>query len=143
MHNSGSERDAHRIFLFEALSRIYELVIGNGWFLSGAEGEELEDNVSRFLKHYKWLAVDSFERGVLCWNIVSKHHLLFHIAAQGVFLNPRMSWSYQYENFIQLVIRIAKTCIHGRPMHKIGVPFNFKYLQTLYIRLSRRRDMRH
>ena len=72
--NNGSERDGHRLIVFEALARFYELIEGRGLFLTTAVVNELQTQIDRFLKHSKWLTLDAIRRHKVRWPLVTKHH---------------------------------------------------------------------
>ena len=77
----------------------------------------------------------------MCWQLVTKHHMMFHIAqlTELSLLNPRVSWCYQYENMVQKIIRVAKASVNGIQLHQIGNNLLKKeYRLVLHLRLTRR-----
>eukprot|EP00969_Alexandrium_andersonii_P148006 6543020-Alexandrium_andersonii.AAC.1 len=125
--------ETHRYLALAALASFYEQLEGAGFQLSTEAARTIERTVGRFLRHYKWLALKALEDGVFAWKLVTKHHYFEHIAMAARFLNPRVGWTYQYENMVQKVLRVAKACANGTPPHRIGVPLMHKYRNVLNV----------
>ena len=92
----------------------------------------------RFLVHYNWLANYSMEHNILNYNIVVKLHCLWHICYHARYLNPRLTWCYEFEDFIGTIIAAAKACMAGSPLHIVGrkVLNNFLLIAQLRMRDS-------
>ena len=121
-YETANPRDVHRTLALKHFSRIYAIVLNYGMHLPSEAASAYARATESFLAHYKWLAVDAVEKGQMCWQLVTKHHMMFHIAqlTELSLLNPRVSWCYQYENMVQQISRVAKASVNGIQLHQIG-----------------------
>ena len=120
------------------LGGVYEIVQCEGWFLPKVKADILRAHIHLFLIHYRAVALESLQRGVLNWPIVTKFHALWHIGEAGQFINPRLAWTYQCENVVQKMIRIGKATVSGLGPVLQAQAIMLKYRWVLYIRLKRR-----
>ena len=52
------------------------------------------------------------------FNVTVKLHYMLHGARNAKFLNPRMSWCFQGEDYMQHMRVLAHSCLRGNPMHQ-------------------------
>ena len=130
--------NAHRAKVFDYLSQFYEIIERSGFQLSPADLISMRNTVGSCLKHYKALSVHSIEHGILAWPLRPKLHFFWNVFQAASFLNPRLGWTYQFENFVQKILRVVKACAKGTPPHRIGPSVMSKYRIVLNMRLRRR-----
>lgn len=130
--------NAHRAQVFVCLRSFYEIIECSGFQLSPDDLVRLRSEVDMCLKHYKALSVHCIESGILAWPLRPKLHFYWHIGQAAGFLNPRLGWTYQFENFVQKILRVVKACAKGTPPHRIGPSVMSKYRTVLNMRLQRR-----
>ena len=76
--------------------------------------------VNRFYEHNTWLLKYSLVRGRLLYNVVIKTRLLFHVAERSKWMNPCSLWAYDAEDYMHIVVTLARPSIHSTPMRLIG-----------------------
>ena len=103
------ERTQHRFFCAKRLTQFYVHLKHEGTHLPLAAGQAILADARACLAHYGWLAADANARGKLQWSIVPKQHFFAHLAAQGRFINPRRSWTYMDEDFMNVIVTIARS----------------------------------
>ena len=52
-------------------------------------------------------------------------------------LNPKVPWCYEFEDFVGTIIRAARGCMSGTPLHLVGHKVLANYLLVLQMRLNR------
>ena len=135
--DTGSARDAHRLRCFESLSFIYKSCTSNGWLIPGPEADELLEHCDRFLVHYNWLSTNAIASLRLDYNPVGKFHHCWHICDHAKFLNPKVGWCFQFEDFVGEMIKCARGCMHGTPLRLVGRKCLENWLLVLQLRLRR------
>ena len=63
----------------------------------------------------------SIGRGELDWALDLKLHVLDHAVDHSKFLNPRVTWCYEYEDLMNSVVLAAKACMAGSPVYLVGL----------------------
>ena len=81
---------------------------------------------------YSQLANWADFHGHRLFNIVPKHHYMWHMARQAKWLNPRKTNTMLDETFMGIVKDIVRACAHGNPCHKIHMSFLEKYRWALH-----------
>ena len=76
--------------------------------------------------------------GIKAFNIVPKHHLLWHACQQSRFLNTRMTWCFSGEDFMQHVRRLGQSVIRGTPANMLSKKMARKWVRGYTMRLLRR-----
>jgi hypothetical protein len=82
-------------------------------------------------KHYN-------EMGRKLWDITPKAHYLFHCAYNARFLNPRLSWCYSGEDYMQKIKRVAQSCVRGTPLQLVGRRIAVKFVRGFTFRFLQR-----
>ena len=138
--NDGSDRDQHRIRALEHIVAFYKILRTGGMFLNEGQAAEVLDHVERFLLHYNWLMQNALadDRGV--YPLQLKHHMQWHIAYMARFLNPKMMWCYELEDFMGVLKHIAKNCFAGSSMKIVGRKLLQNY--CLVLELTLRNDIK-
>lgn len=60
------------------------------------------------------------ERGLVVFNYTIKNHYLCHIGLLANYLNPRIFWNYQGEDFVGRLRKVIAACQQGRPGHRVS-----------------------
>lgn len=132
---TGSYRDHHRGVCFDMLCWIFDTCESNGPVLPRPVAEEMLARYDRFLIHYNWLAHNSARLGRMNYNIVTKTHMMWHICYHARWLNPRLCWAYEFEDFAGTMITAAKACMAGSPLRIVGGKVLQHFLLVLQLRL--------
>ena len=80
-----------------------------------------------FLSHYSWLANRSDQRNELLFNVVTKHHWLWHIGERAMYLHPRIGATMIDEDFVGHVKEVVQACTSGMPSHNVQASVCDKY----------------
>ena len=103
--------------------------------LSDAESNAALYHCENFLVHYNWLTQNSMQELRLNYNLVTKHHAIWHIAYFAKFLNPRLIWCMEFEDFVGTMLKSAKGCMSGTPLVSVGRKVLENYLLVLRLRI--------
>ena len=122
---SGHTRHGNRIdtLVVAALRNQYDLqrtLSDNAYepFLPEADALLVMERVEDFLRDYSLLANAADEGGLLLFNVVPKHHWLWHFGYKAWFLNPRKGNCCLDEDYVGVVKDIVQSCTHGTPVQK-------------------------
>ena len=87
-HNSDSPRDIHRIRMLECLCAMYDCCFGHGHHILRVEAERMLSNCVMLLVQYNWLCNHSLDNWRLCYNLVVKLHMFWHMGCHTRHINP-------------------------------------------------------
>ncbi len=130
--HDGSPQAQARLECAVQLSRYFEVFTGAGCHLTGLEHRTATTAMWAFLEGYSRLSHDSATRGILCWNIVNKHHMLVHLTAQAAHLNPEISWTYPLEDLVGRMQRVAAKSKSGLAPMSLSHSIFLKYRRVLF-----------
>ena len=85
-------------------------------------------HVNMFLHEYSVLANLADKELKLLFNVVPKHHALWHLGQRSAFLNPRLGNTMIDEDFVGICKSIVQSCAHGTESHLIPCSFIEKYM---------------
>ena len=74
---------------------------------------EFSKAINDFLSILTALGNHYHPAGEQLFNFTIKNHMLLHIGGMAVFLHPKVAWCYSGECFMQIVKRIAVSCVTG------------------------------
>ena len=134
--NSGSPRDAARLRAAVHLARYYDVLSNAGYHLTEAEHRAATKSLFTFMDAYQRLAADAAARGILCWNVVNKFHMLCHQVFQAKYLNPEATWTFPYEDLMGRMKRVAMMSKSGMNLAKVPTTVLTKYRHVLYLASS-------
>ena len=100
-----------------------------------AQSQRLKTEVDALLAHYTWLTKFSFDRDQRMWNMIPKHHYMWHLADEASHLNPRMAWCYSNEDFVGKVAVIGLSVRHAQAAAFRSRQLVVKYMLGLTLRL--------
>ena len=129
---------AHRFLVMRSLTSVYAILDRNGFQLTEQDKEGLKKNAWRVARHFRVLAKAAMGRGLLRWQLTIKMHFFLHLLDQAKSLNPRYGWTYQYENFVQKILRVSRACAKGTPPHKTGPSIMSKYRSVMSVRFRKK-----
>ena len=75
--------------------------------------KKLGEDVHALLVHYSWLTKWSIDHNRKLWNVVPKHHYMWHLAQEAQDLSPGMTWCYANEDFVGKLSTIGLSCRHA------------------------------
>jgi hypothetical protein len=104
-----------------------------------AVAEEYLANCYNFLALATCLANMSMQTGEKLFNITIKFHYLLHVALQARYLNPRLSWTYSGEDFMQKMKGLAAACTKGLGPYEVFNKVVSKYCLGMDLLLRRQR----
>lgn len=113
LHNSGSPKDRHRMYVFEHLQEIYQFILTGPRHPSDAEAAKFVEHVEKFLHHWSWLSWDAHNKERKEYNVTIKYHLLLHLAHDARFINPRAMWTLDGEDWVGHIAKICKGSTNG------------------------------
>ena len=131
--DDGSRRDAHRLAAFESICMIFTTCSEHVFFIPRPKAEEMLQSCETFQLHYNWLTRNAEANLCLRYNPVCKLHHLWQICLHTKYLNPKMGWCFQFEDFVGTMIRMAKGCMHGTPLSLVGRKCLENYLLRIQI----------
>ena len=129
--------NAHRYQVMSNLSSVYSILDRNGFQIEEQDMAALRLHIQRCARHFRVLARTATAEGKLRWQLTVKMHVFLHLVDQAKYLNPRYGWTYQYENFVQKMLRVSRACAAGTPPHKTGLSIMNKYRSVLSVRFRR------
>ena len=109
-----------------------------GHVLSEEEANGVVTVVDAFLRTQNDLAMIYWERGMRHYNVTFKSHLLWHMARQARFFNPRHGWTYRDESFVGSVAKVLHSVIKGGGAMKSGRAKAVKWRRLQWFRYRRR-----
>ena len=141
-----SERNKHMLKVVSSLQTAYDIMYGNGFFLSDGALTSLDKALTRMGQHYQWLALNAFDAKKSRWNCVPKlHYAAAHISEQAALINPRLVQGYANESMVGVVCSIYELSQSGpfraRVQHvsmlkyRIGVHLIWNYKNNHYLLL--------
>ena len=86
-----------------------------GFILPASVADEFLSNAVRYVQHNSLLAN---YLGLPLFNITMKLHYMLHGARNAKFLNPRVSWCFQGEDYMQHMRVLAHSCLRGLSMEQ-------------------------
>ena len=137
VYNTGSPRDLHRLRCLNALCSIYNCCYENSYIVPLDQAENMLEDCDTFLLHYNWLCKNSMEHGFLCYHVVTKLHMFWHICFHARYINPRFVWAYEFEDLVGSMTTAAKSCMAGTPLRLVGAKVLENFLLVLKLRLTR------
>ena len=141
LHEEQGLHDAahkHQLDGLELLVQFYECVYPHGHFLPAEEQKRVMETVDEFLLKQNWLSVHYMRTGPYLFHVTFKSHLLWHVANNAQWYNPRSGWTYRDESFMGLVARVAASMARGRGSLRIGRALAQKWRRLQWFRLRRR-----
>ena len=138
--NDGTDVPQNRIRALQHLTQFYAVLQRGQMFLGEAESRSVLQHVEVFLLHYSWLMHNAIVDGEAVFPLHFKHHSLWHIANYAQWLNPRFTWSYEFEDHMGALVRTAKNCLAGSSMSIVGRKVLENY--TLVLELTLRFQIR-
>ena len=104
---------------------------------SAVDYEKFKHMTNVYLKLYAALAKHFMDSGLLLFDLTIKSHYLAHVMRQAEWLNPRLSWTFAGEDFMQIMKVLAQACVKGTIAPKVAAKLLFKYRVTLELRFKK------
>jgi hypothetical protein len=128
--NADDAHDQSVAAVLEHCETIYttaRLGAAGAFQLTRCDWEKLTTAIDLMLLHYTALGNYCAERGLRRWNVVLKHHGLWHWGQQARFLHPGTTACYVDEHFCGVVATIVKSSTSGRRIERVGETLLFKW----------------
>ncbi len=90
------------------------------------------NHVDEFLIAYSLLANKADERRLVMWNLVPKHHMLWHLAQKSLFLNPRRNNCMMDESYLHYLKKVVASCASGTPMENVPTKVAEKHVWAMH-----------
>eukprot|EP00959_Pyramimonas_sp_CCMP1952_P250953 5245163-Pyramimonas_sp.AAC.1 len=102
------------------LNTFYKITESAGMYLSEREYQDCISAAERTLVFYSALASEAKANNVFKWSIVNKFHHFWHIAQGTRFINCRMLWRYQAEDFMRHIGKVASCVMMGSSLLELS-----------------------
>lgn len=73
--------------------------------------------------------------GLKVFNLTQKAHYMMHVAFRARHMNPRMSWCFRGEDFMQHMRKLLLSCSRGNPRHLINNEAVQKWRRWMHLSL--------
>ena len=129
-HKSADAHDALVLSCLHSLRSLQEILHEHASdpMLPKPKAKLFSTLVQKHLQDYTRLAKMADDAERLLFNIVPKHHALFHLGARALYLNPRRSNTMMDEDFVGKMKDVVSSCAHGTPSHVVPVKVLEKYM---------------
>lgn len=129
---AGEKRDdshhaKHRHELLLALKEMCDLLGKEGYKWQTQEHAQFQAACEKCMKHYQYLAKEAVSNKEYLWSVVQKHHMCQHLCEQSKYIAPRHFHTYGSEGFMKTMEKLAGSCLHGTPAHKLPNAILIKY----------------
>ena len=105
-------RQAYKVV--QSLARAYEIMYNAEFFLTAAEAQDLDEQLSRMGRSYQWLSVETMGQWLTRWKQPPKiHYAIGHLAQQARLINPRYVQCYSAEGLVGKVAKVWEKSMSG------------------------------
>ena len=122
-----SHHAKHRRELLLALKEMCDLLGKEGYKWQTQEHAQFQAACEKCMKHCQYLAKEAVSNKEYLWSVVQKHHMCQHLCEQSKYIAPRHFHTYGSEGFMKTTKKLAGTCLHGTPAHKLPNAILIKY----------------
>jgi len=127
-----------RLECLRNLVRWYAILESSGHVLSPDRAEEIIKVTDAFLRGQNEIAMIYWDMKVKLFKVTFKSHLLWHMARQCKYCNPRHAWAYRDESFVGSVAKVVKSVACGGGAWACSDAFAKKWRRLMWFRLRRR-----
>ena len=107
-----------------------------GFAVKHHHGQELVRLVYAYNINLSKLCHFFHQKGIFLFNFIPKNDYFFHLAQQGILMNPKLAWCYQGEDLMHKVKTLAQANSHATVPRKLGSKILATYLVALDLELS-------
>ena len=132
-----TDHDRKRRLCTSALAHFYEVVDSCEIRPTRAQSNTLLECANAFLVSYSQLASDAMESGRKVWSVVNKFHFFYHLAQQCVWCDPKLFWTFQFEDFVGRISKVGHSCLPGTSVLKVSSRIADKVCVAKHIQISR------
>ena len=126
--------------LLDSLVEFYETLTAHGHHMPSVAGEACLRHMRQALQaqnalgqHYR-----NLDTPVRLFHITFKSHLMWHLADNCKFFNPRCGWCYRDESFVGRIAKIARSVVAGLGSLKVALSVAKKWRYVLHLRIWQR-----
>ena len=116
---------------YKNIATFYQIIASASNVLTDEQSDKLVSAIHIFMLHYNALTNIASERYTPRYNFTGKMHVLYHIAHFARYLNPRLTWTYQFEDFMGHWIKLGHACALGSLGHNIPAKMMQHYMLIL------------
>ena len=136
MLDDGSPHHQARRLACRHLLRMQTIYSDSEVFLSRAASDEALDCADQFLLLNNFLLKRSLERHQMMYGMVTKHHMMWHIADLSRFQNPKWTSCFEFEDFVGKMKRCAQASMAGSSLALIGNKVLECFVLAFHLRLD-------
>ena len=127
---SGSERDARKCAVNDALVEFYQILQQEGRFFSKHAQRRMPKIAEELCGLYSCLSAEAVHLEKRAWKLVPKFHLFVHLLQSQClhYGNPRFCWCYSDEDMVGQMVEVARSC-HPKTMAATAL---YKYLVLMF-----------
>ena len=112
-YDDGSTFRQMRTKCLENLCKFYEILENASMYLTSSESHQISECVEHALIYYGALASEARRLKQAKWSTVNKHHFFWHVGASAQYINCRLLWCYQNEDFMRHIGKVASSVMVG------------------------------
>lgn len=127
----------HLHLAFKAIDSFCELIYTSPDVPGEELGAKAVELVTAFLCEYKWLNEWASKKKKKLFHMVPKFHMLWHMALDFKYLNPRLTWTFKTESYVGEVSRLAHSCCFAVPRARVTAPMCKQYRCLTHFKLVR------
>jgi hypothetical protein len=127
----------HLHLAFKAIDSFCELIYTSPDVPGEELGAKAVELVTTFLCEYKWLNEWASKKKKKLFHMVPKFRMLWHMALDFKYLNPRLTWTFKTESYVGEVSRLAHSCYFAVPRARVTAPMCKQYRCLTHFKLVR------
>ena len=133
---SDCEFDVNMRGILGSLNDIYNIIYGEGMFMSDPALAALRHAVVSFGRHYQWLRQESRRLELMAFPVKPKIHKLQHLPLYAALINPRFVQCYSEEALMGTISKTFKKSISGRYAGVVQETILLKRVMALLLRFE-------
>ena len=104
--------------------------------LPAADANDFKKTTEQYCMLYSKIAKDYARQGMYLFPLTIKFHYMLHIAARSKFINPRLTWCFMGEDFMNHVRTLTAACVVGTGKELVSRKIVFRVSKALHHQLS-------
>lgn len=116
----GNIYDGIRCEACDAITEVMSIVRTGPDFLSEEQSTRLLSKMDEFMSAYNYLCQSNLAEDKRLFGFTIKLHYAWHTCHLAKWINPRLLWCYQWEDFMGRLILAAKACLASTPVGLLG-----------------------
>ena len=130
----GTYPEIHILELLKLLCKLYENTERDlGFYLSPEQVANVRDAVENLLLQYNLLTQWAIESGRKLFNLVPKHHYVWHLAYFSQYSNPAYAATFLDEDYVGRISNAAHSCTMATPLTKVPLKLCQNYCAGMHL----------